>query len=148
MACSTATHQHFFVVRWGDSTTEDIDAYLYDATNPTCGDKTTFLDDGYTSDDNEFLSWSNSTGASVDVIIEVSAWLGGTTQVICDDYDLVISVAPDPCLAGLDDSFEENDSCGAAVVLPTGSTTGLTLSPCRCIRVVAIFPCSGNCGVL
>ena len=107
------------------STTEDIDSYLYDATNPTCGDKTTFLDDGYTSDDNEFMSWTNNTGASVDVIIEVSAWLGGTTQVICDDYDLVITVGPDPCLAGLDDSFEDNDFCGAAVVLPTGATTGL-----------------------
>ena len=109
------------------SATEDIDSYIYDASNPTCGDKTTFLDDGYTSSDNENMTWSNTTGASVDVIVEVSAWLGGTTQVICDDYDLVITVGPDPCLSTPDDSFEDNDACGAGAVLAAGLHTGLYL---------------------
>jgi hypothetical protein len=110
------------------SATEDIDAYLYDATNPTCGDQFSFLAQGYTSTDNETMAWANSTGASVDIIIEVSAWLGGGTPVICDDYDLVIGVSPDPCQAGLDDTFEENDSCGAAVALAAGAQTGLFVS--------------------
>ena len=110
------------------SATEDIDAYLYDATNPTCGDQLTYLTRGYTSDDNENMAWANGTGASVDIIIEVSAWLGGATQVVCDDYDLVISLAPDPCQAGLDDSFEQNDLCGAAATLAAGAQTGLFVS--------------------
>jgi hypothetical protein len=32
VACSTATYQHFFVVRWGDASTEDIEAVIAQVT--------------------------------------------------------------------------------------------------------------------
>ncbi|MCA8980844.1 MAG: hypothetical protein KDC14_12525, partial [Planctomycetes bacterium] len=43
----------------------------------------------------------------------------------CDNYDLTVTLQPDPCLAGLDDSFEDNDDCASTVALPIATHTGL-----------------------
>jgi hypothetical protein len=55
------------------------------------------------------------------VAIRVPAW----TMQDCNNYDLNVTVMPEPCLLAADDSFEENDSCGNAVPLSQGSHLGL-----------------------
>ncbi len=105
----------------------DIDTYLYDATNPTCGDQSTYLVRGYTSTDDETWSWANTTGAAATYIIEIDPW-NSDTDFDCNDYTLNIATAPDPCASPTDDGLEENDSCGAAVALAAGAHTGLFVS--------------------
>ncbi|MEZ6005130.1 MAG: hypothetical protein R3F33_13180 [Planctomycetota bacterium] len=69
----------------------DIDAFLWDASDVNCGGGNapgTWLDNGYTGSDNEFLSWTNTTGMDVTVVIEVNVWSGSASN--CNNYDLNI----------------------------------------------------------
>jgi len=105
----------------------DIDVYFYDpATSPACGGEVAgdYLVRGFTGTDNETVSYANPTAAAMTVIVRVELF----NAVACNDYDLVISTAPDPCVAAIDDSLEENDSCGAAVALAAGAHAGLFTS--------------------
>jgi hypothetical protein len=43
---------------------------------------------GFSVSDNEIAAWTNTTGAAVDVLIQVKLW----TQLVCNDYDLVVNV--------------------------------------------------------
>ncbi|MEL6431084.1 MAG: hypothetical protein AAFR54_18020 [Planctomycetota bacterium] len=104
----------------------DIDAFLYDAGSPLCGDPFEHLDSSTSSNDDESLRWTNLGGSPRDVIIKVLLFPGELTP--CNEYDLTITTAPplDPCDPVLsDDALEPNDSCGAAVPLPLGLTNGL-----------------------
>ncbi|MCA8979465.1 MAG: hypothetical protein KDC14_05530 [Planctomycetes bacterium] len=105
----------------------DIDVWLYDAASPTCGDQLSYLTRGWTSTDNENFTWANNTGAAVTYIVEVEAW-DNDTDFDCNDYTLTLTTFPDPCSLAVDDSFEPNDSCGAAVALAAGTHTGLFAS--------------------
>ena len=104
---------------------EDLDLYLYDASDANCGDQATFLAQSYHSNNNEFASWVNSTGSTVTCMIEVAAWANSPVPVVCDTYDLVVEVGADPCGGSLDDPFEENDNCASAQLLAAGIHTGL-----------------------
>jgi hypothetical protein len=105
----------------------DIDTYLYESTNPACGDQLSYLVRGYTSTDDETMTWANNSGAAVTYIVEIDPW-DNDTDFVCNDYSLTLSTMPDPCVAALDDSFEPNDSCAAAVALAAGAHPGLFAS--------------------
>ena len=105
----------------------DVDVYFYDpATSPNCGGEVLgdYLVRGFTASDNENVSYSNPTAAAMTIIVRVELF----SAVACNDYDLVISTAPDPCVAAIDDGLEDNDSCGAAVALGAGAHSGLFTS--------------------
>ncbi len=106
----------------------DVDLYLYDTTTPACGGTAAgdYLIRGFTASDNESVSWANSTGAAETYTIMVDFYDLSTTSP-CNDYDLTVSVAPDPC-AGSDDGLEDNDDCASAVAMVDGTTAGLFVS--------------------
>jgi hypothetical protein len=70
------------------------------------------------------LVWSNDTGSSAVVALSVS--IPFPDFGYCTTYDLDLFVTPNPCLtAGLEDSFEPNQECSAAVALTSGTQSGL-----------------------
>ena len=71
----------------------DIDCYLYDSATvgTTCGDKATFLDNGFTGSDNEQMTWTNSTGVTQTYYIQVNLWDNAGNEQ-CNEYDLVLTV--------------------------------------------------------
>jgi hypothetical protein len=105
----------------------DIDVYFYDPlTSPNCGGELVgdYLVRGFTGTDNESVSYANPGAVAMTIIVRVELF----SAVACNDYDLVISTAPDPCIAAIDDGLEENDTCGAAVALAAGAHAGLFTS--------------------
>ena len=105
----------------------DVDLYLYDpATSPNCGGEVLgdYLIRGFTASDNETVSWANPNPVATTYIIRVELF----SAVACNDYSLVVSTAPDPCVLAIDDAMEENDTCGAAVALASGAHAGLFTS--------------------
>ncbi|MCA8978405.1 MAG: PPC domain-containing protein [Planctomycetes bacterium] len=75
--------------------------------------------------DNEQVSVANGTGAAADYAIRVQAF---GSSFDCNNYDLQVTIAPDPCATAVDDSLEENDDCASAVALASGSHLGLFVS--------------------
>ena len=71
-----------------------------------------------------YISYSNDTGATADIQLKVALASGAG----CNTYDMSVSILPDICLQGTDDSFEQNDSCATATVMNPGSHTGLYVS--------------------
>ncbi len=69
----------------------DCDLFLWDAADYNCGTGygTTDLANGFSTSDDEYITWTNSTGADMDVIIEVNVWTGSSSA--CNNYDLVIA---------------------------------------------------------
>jgi len=105
----------------------DVDVYFYDpATSPNCGGEAAgdYLVRGFTGSDNETVEWANPNAVPTTIIVRVELF----SSVACNDYDLVISTAPDPCVAAIDDGLEDNDSCATAVALASGAQTGLFTS--------------------
>ena len=86
----------------------------------------TQLDGSFSVGDAEQVMWNNTTGAAADVIIEVYVFTG--SDLDCNDYDMTISTAPDPCLMAVDDGLEENDDCSTPNVQGAGSNVGLFIS--------------------
>jgi V8-like Glu-specific endopeptidase len=70
----------------------DLDAFLYaaNACNGTTGDPgcAGSLACGYTSTDDEVLTWTNTTGGQVDCTLRVSVWPNSAGA--CAEYDLVV----------------------------------------------------------
>ncbi len=112
-----------------DVSSGDIDVYFFDAASPACGGHSSgnYLVRGFTGSDDENVSWNNTTGATLDLIVEIDAW-DSDSDFDCNDYELVITVAPDPCVTVVDDSFEDNDDCASAAVLAPGVHQGLFVS--------------------
>ena len=94
-----------FGLRWGP------DILLWDAADVNCstGPFWTALEYSRSQTDNEHLSWTNTTGAALDCILEVN--MRGGTAFDCQGYDLVISGATGS--AGL-------PYCGPSVANSTG----------------------------
>ncbi|MCB9908360.1 MAG: hypothetical protein H6830_11630 [Planctomycetes bacterium] len=70
---------------------QDIDLFLRDASSVECGTGygTNMLAYGYSVTDNETATWTNTTGADVNITIEVDVYLQGTAA--CSNYDLVVA---------------------------------------------------------
>ena len=98
----------------------DIDTTLFD--DPACSNQ---VDGSFSVSDNEQLSVANGSGAAQDYYLRVYAF--GSSHD-CNDYDLSVSIAPDPCAVAADDGFEENDDCASAVALASGAHAGLFAS--------------------
>lgn len=62
----------------------DVDLFLFDA----CGG--TQLDDGFSADDNESVTWTNNSGSAVDVKVEVNVWPNSSGD--CNTYDMIVDV--------------------------------------------------------
>ena len=72
------------------------------------------------------VSWANATGVAATVVMRVAP---DATTGSCNNYDLNVVTAPDPCLNPLsDDSFEDNDDCSTAVSMSDGLYPGLFVS--------------------
>ncbi len=71
----------------------DLDFFLRDAAAVECGtgNGTNELADGFSVSDNESLTWTNTTGADLNVVLEVNMFAPGTQG--CTNYDLVIAGA-------------------------------------------------------
>ncbi|MCB9908363.1 MAG: hypothetical protein H6830_11645 [Planctomycetes bacterium] len=69
----------------------DIDGFLRAASSASCGlgNGADELTDGFSSTDNENLTWTNTTGASLDVVLEVNVYTNSASN--CNTYDLMIS---------------------------------------------------------
>ena len=113
-----------------DDVTADVDAFLYLASEPSCG-QTSWpgsLDYGLTTTDNEFLTWTNTTGMAQDVRLEV-AFFGEGIQA-CNQYDLVIAGTGTGALTTFCDPMDVN-STGQSTLLTgvfgTGQGAGLRL---------------------
>ncbi len=98
--------------------TADLDIVLWDALDPNCGTGHaggTFLAEGFSGSDNENISWTNTTGADLPVILEVNIFFGD-----CNIYDLVLSGADPGGPGSAGSAFcdpANNNSTGAPTVL-------------------------------
>ncbi len=92
----------------------DVDLRLYD---PSCN-----LIDDLNAD---ALTY-NVGSAGGNYVVEIYA--DPTSADTCTDYDLDVTLTPDPCFLAMDDALEENDDCGQEVNLTSGSYTGLFVS--------------------
>ncbi|MFT5197821.1 MAG: hypothetical protein ACI87O_000463 [Planctomycetota bacterium] len=96
----------------------DIDCNLWDS---ICLSN---LDSGTTTSNDESVSWTNTTGASVDVTLDVILFGGGTGPG--NGYSMSVTLTPFDACAGIpDDALEDNDSCGTALVMADGAETNL-----------------------
>ena len=102
----------------------DVDVFLYDD-NANCVAMADLVR-GFSASDDEFITWTNTTGAAIDYLIEVNIF-PLTTTADCNNYDMTIFVGPDPCIAAGVDAFEDNDDCTTAVAIGSGLNTGLTV---------------------
>ncbi len=71
--------------------TADCDLFLWDASDVNCGSGApgTQLAYGFTTSDNETVSYTNLTGAHLDVVLEVNVWASSNGD--CNNYDLIVS---------------------------------------------------------
>lgn len=98
----------------------DVDLELF--SDVTC---TQLLDASYTLTDDEHVQYVHSGVAPVDLILRVVGFGPGFD---CNDYDLLVVIAPNPCLSLGPDASEEDDDCASAGPLYGGLTTGLNVS--------------------
>ena len=99
----------------------DIDCTLWDS---IC---LTSLDSSTSTSNSESVTWTNTTGAAVDVTLDVILFGGGTGPG--SDYSMTVTLtAFDPCAGIADDGLEDNDSCGAALAMVDGAQPNLFVS--------------------
>jgi len=97
----------------------DVDMLLY--SDNTCA---TLLDSDFTFGGTGQVSWSNATGVAQLITLRCTIAAGED----CNTYELNVAVPPDPCLQGIDDSHEPNDTCATAGALGAGAELGLFVS--------------------
>jgi len=76
------------------------------------------------NDEDNLVVYSNRTGVPTDVVLEarLSPFL---VFPLCVNYSLDIVIAPETCLVGVDDGFENNDGCNSAIPLANGFYPGM-----------------------
>ena len=82
-----------------------------------CG---TFRASSTSTSDDESVSWSNTTGAAVQVTLRVYVWSGSASD--CGVYDLVTQVIDSACSNAVDDINEPNDDCLSATNVAANSS--------------------------
>lgn len=102
--------------------------YMYDVNGLGCGDPSFSLRQATSTVGQKHLHFSNTTGSSIHVALQVVA---ESSAVICSTYDLDVAVGPDPCApTSPDDSLEDNDTCSTSVqVAGNGAWTDLLVTP-------------------
>ena len=108
--------------------TADVDLFLYDLNGP-CGGLLDNLSTSVSSTNDESINWHNNGNAPVEVAMKVLVFPGSIAD--CNNYDLQVTMGVpfEPCdPSASDDSFEDNDSCAAAISAPIGVTPGLWAS--------------------
>ena len=94
----------------------DIDAVLY--ADIGCVTQAAI---SQTVSDNESVSYQNTTAGPIDLVLNVYGYGPGFG---CNDYDIVVSTAVDPCLSLPEDGNEEDDDCNVANVVGDGLVAG------------------------
>ncbi|HPF13736.1 MAG TPA: hypothetical protein PLJ12_05675 [Planctomycetota bacterium] len=99
----------------------DLDFILWDASDVNCGSGygTTMLANGFSTTDNENLSWTNTGTSSINLVLEVNVWTG--TPNNCNTYDLVIAGA-----GGCTGGSTGTPFCNPMNPNSTGASTTLT----------------------
>ncbi|MEZ5975152.1 MAG: hypothetical protein R3F33_13175 [Planctomycetota bacterium] len=106
----------------------DIDAFLWEASDPHCGAGLlglTSLIYGYSSTDDEVLTWTNNTGATVNAVLEVNVKMGSPSP--CNTYDLMVSGSGGcgtPSYVSFCDPMNPN-STGQPTVISAAFATGV-----------------------
>ncbi|HPF13842.1 MAG TPA: M12 family metallo-peptidase, partial [Planctomycetota bacterium] len=85
----------------------------------------TTLATGTSNTNNETLVWTNTSGSTTEVVLEVYISGGAVTNAYSMSLGLVNT---DPCVGQVDDALENNDSCGSAVPMTDGFVGGLFVS--------------------
>ncbi|MFT4649254.1 MAG: hypothetical protein ACI9X4_002492 [Glaciecola sp.] len=97
----------------------DVDCFLRAASSVECGNGngTDELADGFSASNNEALSWVNTSGGDLNVILEVNVW--DQDNVNCNNYDMVIS-GTGGCGAG---GTTGTPFCNPSITNSTGQST-------------------------
>ncbi|MCP5022764.1 MAG: hypothetical protein GY930_13445 [bacterium] len=112
----TVTFDLFFTHANGD-----VDCTLWDSICLTSLDSSTSRGDG------ESVTWTNISGSSASLRLDVILY-GGSAGA-GNDYSMDVTLVPsDPCVGLPDDSLEDNDSCGTATPMLDGTQTDLFVS--------------------
>ncbi|MCA8979954.1 MAG: pre-peptidase C-terminal domain-containing protein [Planctomycetes bacterium] len=101
----------------------DIDCYLYGSAGINCGDKTNYLVRGFSSTDDESISWVNNTGATKTYWLQVNMY-DSASNADDNSYDMTVTITAAPVS---DDAFEDNDTCATPWPLLPGSYPNLTV---------------------
>ncbi|MCB9908361.1 MAG: hypothetical protein H6830_11635 [Planctomycetes bacterium] len=105
------------ILTWTE--TSDSNNTVYNLFDATCSVQSVYENTiGFT--------YNNTSGVPETVIVQALNWYAAANN--CGDYDFDVSLVPDPCAAGVDDSFEENDDCSTAAPIANGTYTGLFAS--------------------
>ena len=122
----------------------DVDLYLYDDLLVDCGTNGSALASSATTTDDESVSTTNTSGASVTYYIELTVWGPGGSD--CNDYDLVIDVSGGSIATPMCFGDGTADAGGGAVACPCGneSTLGAGEGCKSSLGVGAILTASGS----
>ncbi len=102
------------------NSTADLDVELFSS----CGGG--LIDQSTSTSNAENVSTTNNTGGNITVFLRMFVW---NDNAPCNTYDMTIAISGgDPCATLPADSFEQNDSCGAAATLGTSFNAGLNVS--------------------
>jgi hypothetical protein len=96
----------------------DVQLRLYDG----CGAP---LRSSFSATDDESATYANETGGPQTIVID--AFISTTSVGTCADYDLLVTLMPDPCPTTPDDGLEDNDDCFHAVEVEPGTHAGLAV---------------------
>ncbi|MEO2145086.1 MAG: hypothetical protein ABGY32_04220, partial [bacterium] len=105
---------YVFTLAAGDILTVDIVPFLDDLDLSEYDGLGNWVADWNT----DSMSHTNTTGAPETWIVEVrdDPAFGGN----CSDYNMTVTIAPDPCQSIPDDAFEDNDTCATATSIGDG----------------------------
>jgi len=98
----------------------DIDLELF--ADSSCS---TLVDASYSLSDDERVDHVNTGGAPEHLVLVVSGFGPG---FVCNDYDLLVVIAPDPCALLVPDAAEDNDDCISAAPLFGGLAQDFNVS--------------------
>ena len=104
-----------------DNSIEDLDIFLRAASSLGCGGDhggADLLAEGWSASDDESLTWTNTTGADLDVILQVDAF-----GADCNNYDMVIAGANTcaPSFGTMYCTAEMNSTGVISTIVGTGS---------------------------
>ena len=131
-----------------DHSNGDLAMSLYDAACAASAVKYSNYQTGL-----ETIEYTNTTGAAADYWVHVQAF---DQSYDCGQYDLTVTMVPDPCNSIPDDAFAPNSACSNAALLSPGTYTGLVtyhtvgdwfrvdVAPNKRIEVEALFSHAGG----
>ena len=103
----------------------DVDIILYDA-NACGGGLGTGLVQSSSVTDNESLSYTNTSGGPLDVVLEVNVWMNSTSD--CNTYDLIVDDGSGGCVISTYCNPADGHANNAATIAVSGCSLGGTVT--------------------